>query len=315
MSIGLDTQIGYAIENPAGTFTTVTRFFGVVPPLGLREVPTYQPSRAIFAGRRIATPSALGPSRVEGPVTHELTAESTGLLLRAMLEGTPATTGAGPYTHTYDLSTEISSVSAQVGLPSTAAVHPVAYAGLRCREWTITVSPGDVFAYLTLDWIGGALADYDGTPSLATASFGTLTPLLFSHATLEVASGEIEVDNITLTGTTGWEMEHKISSTSPRAPRTFRANRHVIGGSFVNDFSGTTQLGRHLAGTTASVEVVFAASTSKSLTFTMTCEFPGEMPTVQNEGKTKETVAFNAVHASSDASAFTAELINSDATP
>lgn len=314
--IGLDGQIGYGIETTPGTPVTVTRFLPFVPPLGLREVPNYAPSRAIGASRRTSRPSALGPSNINGPVTHEFYAEGTGLLLQAILDGTPATTGSDPYTHTYDFGAEIKSVSAQVGLPSLAATHPVSYAGLRARQWTLTVRPGDVYAYLTIDWIGGALADTDGTPSLASASFpATLTPLLFSHGATTLAGSAIDIDSITITGTTGWTSEPKISATSPRAPRVFRGGRDLIGGSFVYDMANMTHLGRHLAGTQAALVFALTAAAGKSCTFTMNCEFPGDMPTIQNEGKTKETVRFNCVHASSDASALTVALVNSDSAP
>lgn len=313
MAVGADSQIGYAVETTPGTYETVTDFFEFVPPLGLRKIPTRAKSRAIRAGRRMPHHIAVGPYTVVGPVTHELVAETTGTLLRAMIEGTPATTGSNPYTHVFDGSTEISSLSAQIALPSAAANHPIAFAGLRCRQWTLNLRPGDVYPTLTLDWLGKT-ADIDGTPALATASYAAFTRFVFSHATLLIAGSEVCVDNIQLQGTTGWAGEHKICSTDAGSQALFRGGKAMVTGSFVTDLAGLTQLNRLIDGTQVAFSLAFNAGASAQLTFTGNIDFSGDMATVQNEGKTKETVNFEFVHGTSDASAFTATLINADAT-
>jgi len=314
MSTGLNAQIGYAVEATPGTYETVTKFFEFVPPLGLRKITTHTKSRAIRANRILPHAIDLGTYTVEGPVTHELTAETTGILLKAMIEATPVTAGTNPYTHTYDFSTEVASISAQTGLPATAAVHPIGFVGLRCRQWTVTVRPGDTYATLTLDWIGKTV-DTDGTPALASASYATFTRFLFTHATVTVAGSEVCVDNFTLTGTTGWGMEHKVCSTDAGAAALFRESKATVTGSFVTDLANLTQLGRLHAGTQAAVVIGFSAGASAALTFTMNAEFVGEMPIIEGEGKTKETVNFEAIHATADASACTAVLTNTDSTP
>lgn len=312
MATGLDTQMGYAVETTAGTFETVTKFFEVVPPLGIRKIQNYISPRGIRAGRKFPVLDTLGSSRVEGPVTHELVAETIGALLRATIEGTPATSGSNPYTHTFDHSTEIASLSGQWALPSTSANHPMSAAGLRARQWTIQVRPDEI-PTLTIDWIGRSV-DTDGTPSLASASYASFTRFDFVDASISVGGSEVCVDEITLTGTTGWDMEHKICSTDAGVPSLFRAGKASVTGSFRTDFASLTQLNRYHAGTAAAVVVAFNAGASAQLTYTLNAQFTGEMPIVESEGKTKETVNFKAVHATADASACTAVLINTDST-
>lgn len=314
MPTGLNAQIGYAVEVTPGTFVTPTKFLEFVPPLGLRQMPTQMKSNAIRANRVLPHAFAVGPSSVEGPVRHELVAESIGTLLRGMIEGTAVTTGAGPYTHTYDFSTEPASMSAQVGLPSSASVHPMSYAGLRVQRWRINVAPGDVFATLEIDWIGKS-ADIDGTPALASATYPTFTRFTFAHATFTLAGSEVCVDNISLEGTTGYASEHKICTTDAGTPTLFRADKPSVTGSVVTDLAGLTQLGRLVAGTQTALVVAFNAGASAQLTFTGNVFYTGEAPQIQNAGKVKETVAFEFLSATSDAAALTVTLINSDSTP
>jgi hypothetical protein len=313
MPTGLNAQIGYAVEVTPGTFVTPARFLEFVPPLGIRPVPTQRKSNAIRANRTMAHAMAVGPSTVEGPVRHELVAESLGTLLKAMVEATPVTTGSNPYTHVFDWSTDMASISAQVGLPSTASVHPMSYAGLRVQRWRLNVAPGDVFPTLDIDWIGKS-ADIDGTPALSTATYATFTRFAFTHATFTIAGSEVCVDNISLEGTTGYSSEHKICSTDAGTPTLFRADKASVTGSVVTDLVGLTQLGRLIAGTNTALTVVFNAGASAQLTFAGNVFYTGEAATIQNPGKTKETVAFEFLSGTSDAAALTVTLINSDAT-
>ena len=311
MATGINSQIGYAIEVTPGTFVTPARFLEFVPPLGLKVNPTQKKSMGVRANRVLGHAVGVGPYTVEGPVTHELVAESIGTLLKGMIEATPVTSGAGPYTHVFDFSTEIASLSGQVGLPSTTAVHPMSYSGLRVRRWTIDVSPGDVFARLGLEFIGYK-ADIDGTPALTAATYATFTRFVFTHATFTLAGAEVCVDNIHLEGSTGWDGEHKICAADAGAQSLFRADKAAVTGNVVTDLAGLTQLNRLINGTQTALVVAFNAGASAQLTFSGNVYYTGEPPTVQSVGKTKETVGFEFIHGTADASALTVTLINSD---
>lgn len=311
MPTGLNAQIGYAVEVTPGTFLAPTRFLEFVPPLGLRPMPTQRKSNGIRANRVLAHAFAVGTSTVEGPVRHELVAENLGTILRAAVEATPVTSGAGPYTHVFDFSTDVASISAQVGLPSSSAIHPMSYAGLRVQRWRLNVAPGDVFPTLDIDWIGKS-ADVDGVPTLTAATYPTFTRFTFAHATFTIAGSEVCVDNIALEGSTGYAMEHKICSTDAGTPNLFRADKPVITGSVVADLANLTQLNRLIAGTQTALTVVFNAGASAQLTFSGNVYYTGEASTIQNPGKVKETVGFEFLSGTSDAAALTVTLINSD---
>jgi hypothetical protein len=311
MPTGTAAQIGYAVESTAGTFVTPTDFFEFVPPLGLVKRQEYVKSRGIRANRVMPHAVTLGKSNIEGPVTHELVAEGIGILLRAMIEGTPTTTGSGPYTHVFDHSTDLASISAQTALPSTSAVHPMSYAGLRVRQWTINVNPGDVYPTLTIEWIGKSL-DADGTPSLTSASYASFTRFTFLNATFSIAGSEVCVDNITITGQTGFDMEHKICSTDAGTPNLFRGARAMVTGSAQMDLADLTQFNRYLNGTQAALSLALNAGASAQLTLAGNVFFPEGQAVVSDEGKTKQPIGFEFLSGTNDASALTVTLINGD---
>jgi len=311
MPTGTAAQIGYSTEVTPGTFVTPTRFLEFVPPLGLVKRQEYVKSRGIRAGRVMPHAVTLGKSNIEGPVTHELTAESIGILLRALIEGTPVTTGAGPYTHVFDHSTDLASISAQTNLPSTSANHPMSYSGLRARSWTLNITPGDVFPTLTIEWIGKTL-DADGTPSLTAATYASFTRFTFLNATFTIAGGEVCVDGLTLTGTTGYDMEHKICSTDAGTPNLFRASRASVTGTAQADMADLTQFNRFANGTQTALTVVLNAGVAAQLTFSGNVFYPEGQAIVADEGKTKQPIAFEFLSGPNDASALTVTLINGD---
>lgn len=311
MPTGTSAQVGYAVESTAGTFVTPTDFFEFVPPLGLLKRQEYVKSRAIRAGRIMPHAKALGRSWVEGTITHELVVENLGSLLRATIEGTAGTTGTNPYTHVFDHSTDLASMSIQTALPSTSAVHPMSYAGCRARGWTLACTPGDVFPTFAIDWIGKSL-DHDGTPALTSATYPSFTRFTFTQATFSVAGSEVCIDGITLNGTTGYDMEHKICSTDAGTPNLFRGSRAMVTGTATADMADTTQLVRYLAGTEASLSLVFNAGASAQLTFAGNVYFPEGQGVVANEGKTKQPIGFEFLSGTSDAAALTVTLVNAD---
>lgn len=311
MATGTSAQIGYAVEGTAGTYETVTDFFEFVPPLTLQKRVEYAKSRGIRAGRLMPHAVTLGKSNVEGTVTHELVAETFGTLLRATIEGTPATTGSGPYTHVFDHSSDLASLSCQVGIPGASAVHPFCFAGLRARQWTLNVTPGDVFPTYSVDWIGKSL-DADGTPSLTSASYASFTRFTFLHATFSVAGSEVCVDGVTITGTTGYDMEHKICSTDAGTPNLFRGGRPMVTGTATSDLADLTQFVRYNAGTQVALSLAFNAGSSAQLTFAGNVYFPEGQPVVEGEGKTKQPIAFEFLSGTSDAAALAVTLINGD---
>lgn len=311
MPTGLNAQIGYAVETTPGTYETVARFFEFVPPLSLRKVQNMTKPQGIRANRLTAVGASLGTYTIEGATSHELTAESIGILLEACIDGTPATTGAGPYEHVFTPGA-VNSLSAQVGLPSASAVHPVQYTGLRARSWTLTVDPQTTHPVLTVEWIGLGYDD-DGTPSLASASYATFTRFTFAHASFSVAGSPLCVDTFTFNGTTGWEIgPHQVCAERPGGPTLEQTGLMGFMGTATYDLANLTQMGRLYAGTQVAISVTFNAGSSAILTLAGNAFFSGDPATIEGTGKTKETINFEFVSATSDAAAFTATLTNGD---
>ena len=304
MSTGLNAQIGYNVESTPGTYTTVDTFFEFVPPLGLTKTVNRVKSNGIRANRVMSHEITDGPWSIGGPVTHELVAESTGLLMEATIDGDPATTGDGPYAHVFQMG-DVNSICAQVGLPSTSAVHPVQFAGMKAAGWSLTNDANGVHPLFTVDWLATTI-DYDGTPSLATASYASFTRFAFTQAVLSVASTAVCMDSFSLAGTTGYVQEFRNCG-----PVNFRNDKPTVQGSAVVDLANLAQWGRLDADTEAAVSITYTSGTA-SLVFAGNVAFMGSLATVQDTGKTKETVEFEFTSITSDAAAFTATLTNAD---
>lgn len=182
---GMDAQIGYALESTVGTPVTVTAFLPLVSET-LMQDKTRLESAGIIAGRRVLTSDQWngGNVTVSGSVQHELYNRGLGKLFTAMF-GAVATTGSGPYTHTFtpgDLTGD--ALTVQVGRPATnGTVHPFTYAGMKVESWEIACSAGEI-ATLGLDLVGQREFAYrtvtDGVTtsgstaiSSATAAFST----------------------------------------------------------------------------------------------------------------------------------------------
>lgn len=152
---GMDAQIGYALESSVGTPVTPTAFLPLISET-LGQEKSRLESAAIIAGRRVLTSNEWngGNVTVSGSVQHELYNRGLGKIFTAMF-GDVATTGSGPYTHTFtpgDLTGD--ALTVQVGRPATnGTVYPFTYAGMKVNSWEIACAQGEI-ATLGLDLVG-----------------------------------------------------------------------------------------------------------------------------------------------------------------
>ena len=143
---GLAAQLGYGVETTPGTVVTPTIFVPLRDE-SLTEDRESLESEAIIAGRRVLDDDMWngGPTTVGGGVAHDLYDRGLGSLFKAMF-GTAATTGSGPYTHTFtpgDLADN--SLTVQKGVPDTAGtVHPFTFGGMYVASWELAVEQGAV---------------------------------------------------------------------------------------------------------------------------------------------------------------------------
>lgn len=306
---GVLAQFGWAIETTSGTRQTPVDFaefnseslalsINRIERMGLR------------AGRRVSYGWSAGTQQVEGSIEFDLSVNTVGSLWRACL-GAVSTTGSGTYTHTFTPG-DLPSLTVQIGRPFTSGtVQPFDYVGCRVQSWELTGNPNE-FARVSLDLVG---EDEDTGQSLASASYGQGNFFTFAHGELNIASSEVCIDSVSVTGANNLDVYHKICSTNPGFPTIREAGMRDYGGTFTADFESLTAYNRFVNGTEAALSLTFEVSTTQKLTITGNVRFDGTTPNVPGAEVLKNTLPFKFTSSTSDAAAITVELINSDSTP
>jgi hypothetical protein len=308
---GLSAQLGVAIETTPGT-----RVAPAVFPELLSESMRRNPQFLRSAGLRVRmTQHRIIDSgyRVSGDVQMEAATETIGPFLRAAI-GAVATTGSGTYTHviTPSVTTLRPSMTVQIGRPTvatSAVVECFEYTGCYVNAWELSIQP-DAFvtASFTFD---GMLEDVSQT--LATPTYPTLTPLTFLHATLTASGGTECVNSLNLTGSLSNSVRAQVCPTNPGTNKITPSGMAAFGGSFGRDFRNTDMYDDMVAGTEATLTVALVSG-SYSLTITGNARLMDAGPNVGGPDILTEDVPFEFLHASTDASAFTATLVNNVAT-
>lgn len=150
---GLAAQAGFAIESTYGTFATPTVFTPIITET-LEAAVDRMESQGIIAGKNVLMSGQWVPGAVNvaGDFQTELYDRAVGKHFRAMFGGV-ATTGSGPYTHTFTPGT-LPSVTAQFGRPANdGTVYPAAYTGLKVGSWALGLKVGEI-ATLGLTYVG-----------------------------------------------------------------------------------------------------------------------------------------------------------------
>ena len=109
---GIDTQFGWATESTPGTRVVPTNFIEILHESIVAERNRIE-RRGLGNGRRLNRGWEAGTSMVSGSVSFELSAETVGDLFKLAI-GDVSTTGAGPYTHNFNVG-DLESATVQVG--------------------------------------------------------------------------------------------------------------------------------------------------------------------------------------------------------
>lgn len=378
---GLDAQIGYALESTVGTPVTVTAFLPLVSESLMQERARLE-SAGIIAGRRILASQQWngGDITVSGSVQHELYNRGLGKLFTAMF-GDVATTGAGPYTHTFtpgDLTGD--ALTVQVGRPATnGTTYPFTYAGMKVSSWEIACSAGEI-ATLGMDLVGSREIDYrtvtdgvttsgsaaitsstaafnasdignpisgSGIPAGATiaavtsATAATLSanatasatgvtftlgialaaatypsgikPLKFNHAAVTIGGSSVNAKSLTISGNNGLDDARRFLGNQ-RISEPLETGLREYTGTIELEFTDLTQYRRFVTGAEAALVASFTSGTD-SVTITTNARYDGSTPQVSGREILTQSLPFKCVASSTDASAITVALVNSDATP
>lgn len=177
---GFNTSVSFGVEVTAGTEVSRTVRSRVASTTlqakrNSDRVPHLIPSSGSRNAKTMFTTSVDVNGSVEMPAAYA--GNGLGLLLEAAL-GSVATTGSGPYTHTFTLGSSLIAMSAAVERGVGASLGDEEFYGLKVNTFELSVAPGQVMS-CKIDLIGmtsGARGS-DSPPAL-----GTFYPILHKHA-------------------------------------------------------------------------------------------------------------------------------------
>jgi hypothetical protein len=311
---GLAAQVGVAAEVTYGTYVAPARFFEFVSESIDLERERID-SAGIRSGRTVLHRWAPGVQRVTGDLVLELAAEGFGLLWSHILGGV-ATSGVGPYTHTFtpgDLTGK--SLSVQIGRPDIGGtVRAFSYLGMKVDQANLTANVNE-FARLTLSLYG---CHEDTAQTLGVASYNAaLAPFVFTQGSVTVAGSAFDVRSFDLTIDNALATDrHFIRGTTPERPKEPLQNGlRAVTGTLTADFTDLAAYNRYVNGTEAALVLAFNAGASAQLTITMNVRYDGNTPNVGGPDLLEQELPFTAVSSTSDAAAITAVLINAESTP
>ncbi|MCP4961318.1 MAG: hypothetical protein GY925_18895 [Actinomycetia bacterium] len=308
---GLDAQVGVAEESTVGTFVAPTDYFPFLDE-GMEAVNARIDSDAIRAGRTILDSDdwAAGARTVSGSVALEARTKQIGMILKHTF-GAVATTGSGPYVHTFtpgDLFGK--GLSVQGGRPDAGGVvRAFTYTG--CKVSSLTLSAAvDEAVKLDVDLVG---QDEDTGQTLGTFSdpdAGTL--FTFVHGALTIGGTAVPCESVSLTIDNGLQStRHRLGSVVSTEQR--QEARRTVTVDVVADFEDLVNYNRVVSGAEAAVVLTFTSGTT-ILAITMNCRTDGETPTVSGVEEIPLNLSLMAV-GSTDAAAITCVYTNAEATP
>lgn len=318
---GFDSQVGYAIESPTGTFTAPTRAIEHVKS-GLKSVRNDKLSSAVKAGRRGAMRVHKGVEVVAGPIVHELSPVNIGMLLVQGM-GAVSTSGANPYTHviTPGPLVETQTLTVQVGTPSyDGTVRPFNFTGCQLAGFGIDVKAGGDPIMLTGDWVGQHLqstGDGDTVTALTSASYSsTWAPFSGLNAVLSIAGSEYEFDDLSFKAVNGLRTGNYVARTTTPSQAKLSKEQDLRSWTCAikSDFWDLTVLNRAFAKT----EVAFSLALTNganTLTIAGNVHTMPDSPTVEGAGLVKDALNLSFLSSTSDAAACTFTLVNTNSAP
>lgn len=307
MTAGRYGQLGFKTETTYGTPVTVDQFHeGYLSGNPVRTQPGLVSNG--INGRR--TPKCIKPGAktVQGTFRFELLPAPLATLL-AHCFGTVATTGAGPYVHTFNLgSTDaLVGLTTQVGIPDdTGTVRAFTYQGQRVTDFAIRCRSGAIAEFD----LGTVAQDYVAGGSLAAASFGTDCPFTFIDGSVSIDGSPIgTIEDVTLTGTIPRRIQHALGSALIMEPVESGVNTYTI--EATPKFEDLTL--HDLANTEVTSVLTFDNGTD-SLAITMNTFVEPSTPEVSGaDSEASERFTGIVMSSTSDAAAITAVLTNSEA--
>lgn len=316
LASGLATQFGMIAEVTYDTYLAPTRFYEILNETLQLQIERVE-SKGLRAGRRIAPRWNPGVQRVVGDVVMELAPQNFGLWWKHAFGNVVDAGSSDPWTHTYtpgDLSAL--SLCMQVGRPDiSGTMRAFSYTGCVINSWELDCQTNQ-FAQIKFNIYG---SNEDTGQALASASYPTtLTPFIFTNASLTIAGSSYDVKNLKLTGNNGLALNrHFLRSTTPSRPKIgLESARRSYTGTLSSDFIDLTAYQRFVNGAEAALVMTFdtGATPARKLVITMNVRFEGQTPNVKGEQLLDLNLPFEVSEngVSTDAAAITAVLTNGE---
>lgn len=312
---GISAQLGMAAESTYGTFVTPNRWFEFVSESLALNIDRIE-SSGIRADARVMRSDDWTPGKswVEGDIELELSTKNWAFLFGYVMGGTVATTGAGPYTHTYAGPGSLAgkSLSVQIGRPSVdATVRPFSMAGVKFTSFELSAEVGTDPVQVTLGVVGKSETTATG---LATPSYTSSNNIMaFTHGALSIAGSAAKARSVSLNIEIPQDTE-RFYVGQPTMSEPIENDLREITGEVELDFESLVQYTRFVDGTESSLVLSFTRGTDV-VSFTVNARYDGSSPSVGDRGVLGLTVPFKAVASTTDASALTVAVTSSEATP
>lgn len=302
-------QVAWKTESVYGTGVTPDVFMPVLESKLTIDEGYLRPS-GIRAGRRTRNPAVLGARKVTGSTSFELPNVSIAALFKHLF-GAVGTTGTNPYTHTFTPGAHLSkSLTLQVGINDAAdTVQPFTATGVKVDGWQIDCKVGEL-AKLSADWTAQTVVT---ATSLASASYASgLTPFTFVQGTISVnGSAVASAKSATLKCTKGLRNDRNVLG-SRLIKEQLEQDRFDFSSEITADFDNLTIFALGVAATQVASVLTFNNGTD-TLTITTSGQVVGDPPSLTTNGLEEQTIRLDHSHATADASAITAVLVNTEA--
>ena len=313
---GYAGQIGLKTESTWNTAPTVDKFSPFLSESIKNDGGGRMPYKGIRAGRRLPYGHKRGIPIIGGGVTMEFGNVDIATWLTHIF-GAVSSSGSSTYTHTYTLgSTNSSSFACQVGRPdSSDTVRARTFSGCKINTGSISCGAGvnDGLALLEFDLSAGA---EDGATALASASYTSgWAPFSYVDASVTKGGSAIVVDDWKVTVANAMRTDRKaIQASNTSITEQLENGYRQATIDLTMDFEDLTMYNHFLDDDNLTLVLALDNGTD-SFTVTAKGYLTGESPNVDSpESILKQPVQFVAESATSDADAFTAVLITTEAT-
>lgn len=150
--------------------------------------------------------------------------------------------------------------------------------------------------------------------ALASATYpASIKPLKFNHAAITIGGSTVNVRSLSISGDNGLNSDRRFLG-SQYISEPLEASLRNYSGTLDVEFTDLTQYTRFVAGTEAAMVASFTSG-ADSVTITTNVRFDGTSPQVGGPEIVGQSLPFKCVASSTDSSAITAVLVNSDSTP